>query len=224
MTNEQLAALQAEINETQRDPDAGREHQEQPATATRTRARRTASVPSQPTTKRSTPVRSDSQSRADVGKPTTRTTAKRGAAKVAAAKPATAAKPTIKSRKPLQAGPPVRNRKAAPKVVADADPVDASDPQDKVKAPSRKAEAKRALARIVVRGIAAALADIDGLAGADEQTGSTLDAMLVRDELGVGEDMLRIASQWIHHLPTGQVDGKRYWPEGLLRPDRSDWR
>jgi hypothetical protein len=29
----------------------------------------------------------------------------------------------------------------------------------------------------------------------------------------------------IHHFPTGKTaTGARYWPEGILRPDRSDWK
>lgn len=205
MTNEQLAALQAEINETQRDPNAGQEHQEQPAKATRTRRTRVA-TPNPHPVKATTPV------------------TKRGVAAKAGTKAPAKGTPKTTGVKAVtvQTGPKGHSRPV--KVVPDANPSDAANPQDTVKGPSRKAEAKRALARIVVNGIAAALADIDGLAGADEETGASLDATLVRDELGTGEEMLRIASQWIHHLPTGQVNGKRYWPEGLLRPDRSDWR
>lgn len=38
------------------------------------------------------------------------------------------------------------------------------------------------------------------------------------------EDQATVAA-WIHHLPTGRdEDGRRWWPEGFARPDRSDWR
>lgn len=33
------------------------------------------------------------------------------------------------------------------------------------------------------------------------------------------------AVNMIHHFPTGKTaTGARYWPEGILRPDRSDWK
>jgi hypothetical protein len=43
--------------------------------------------------------------------------------------------------------------------------------------------------------------------------------------LGLSDDDAKIASQWLHHLPTG-TDGsdKRYWPANMPRPNRSDWK
>jgi hypothetical protein len=38
------------------------------------------------------------------------------------------------------------------------------------------------------------------------------------------EDQATVAA-WVHHLPTGRDEqGRRWWPEGFVRPDRSDWR
>lgn len=47
----------------------------------------------------------------------------------------------------------------------------------------------------------------------------------VMEALGGREAAGAIASAWVHHLPTGDDEGKRIWPtEHLPRPDRSDWR
>jgi len=71
--------------------------------------------------------------------------------------------------------------------------------------------AKQDLARRVAQAIAAALTDAQ-LDGSAVLTGMTSD------------EARRCAAQWTHHLPTGtSEDGKRWWPETLPRPDRSDW-
>jgi hypothetical protein len=49
-------------------------------------------------------------------------------------------------------------------------------------------------------------------------------AMAAMKEATTPEDAKTIAA-WIHHLPTGRNgEGQRWWPEGILRPDRSDWK
>jgi hypothetical protein len=43
-------------------------------------------------------------------------------------------------------------------------------------------------------------------------------------QLNLTKEQKAIVSQWIHHLPAGSENGKRWWPKSLPRPDRSDWR
>jgi len=71
-----------------------------------------------------------------------------------------------------------------------------------------KREAKQLLAHYVLDGALTSVADF-----------------LAHDG-GIPEDEARrTVSQWLHHLNAGNgEDGKRYFPEGLPRPDRSDWR
>jgi hypothetical protein len=65
-----------------------------------------------------------------------------------------------------------------------------------------KRAAKQEIARRAVQAVA------DAMAGEDASTKQD-------------------AANWIHHLPTGNVNGAgsaRWWPANLPRPDRSDWR
>jgi hypothetical protein len=42
---------------------------------------------------------------------------------------------------------------------------------------------------------------------------------------GFSPEEQQAAVNMIHHFPTGKTaTGARYWPEGILRPDRSDWK
>ena len=72
-----------------------------------------------------------------------------------------------------------------------------------------KRSAKQDLARHVVLAMADTIISSDG-------------SELFRSAFSADE-AAEIASQWLHHLPTGSDDGRRWWPAELPRPTRSDW-
>jgi phenylpyruvate tautomerase PptA (4-oxalocrotonate tautomerase family) len=80
------------------------------------------------------------------------------------------------------------------------------------KAKAAKRDAKQALAKAVLDAVG-------DLFAADAPITKRL-AVEGMDE----ETAKRTVAQWLHHLNAGQVDGQRYFPESLPRPNRSDWR
>lgn len=115
---------------------------------------------------------------------------------------ASAAKTTAKPAS--AAKPPARRGKAAA-TPAKPEPARAA-PESTV---SERA-AKQALARAVVQAIETEL-----------RTSVPADAWRAVFDI---EEAKEIAAHWVHHLPTGKEDGARWWPKGLPRPNRSDWR
>lgn len=83
-------------------------------------------------------------------------------------------------------------------------------------AASKKADAKRALARVIVDGLAANVN-----AALNEKSNPELAALL--SELGSPDEVRQIVANWCHHLPTGDEKGARYWPASFPRPQRSEW-
>jgi hypothetical protein len=98
--------------------------------------------------------------------------------------------------------PPVRTARKGTKAAKTTQPKADADAPKPPKVQAEKRTAKQDLARTVVEAIAKAL---EGKSDEEKMT----------------------VSRWIHHLPTGTVNGTgspRFWPEGLPRPDRSDWK
>lgn len=82
-----------------------------------------------------------------------------------------------------------------------------------VPAPERitKTDAKHDLARRVLTAIA----------GAIESLPEDSDALAFYSVESAGEAIANMT----HHFPAGRdADGRRWWPENLPRPDRSEWR
>lgn len=80
-----------------------------------------------------------------------------------------------------------------------------------------KRDAKQALARYLADAVARAIEDLGSSASLSELN------KLISAGLPA-EDQAKAASHWMHHWPTGEQDGQRYFPATLPRPDRSDWR
>lgn len=114
----------------------------------------------------------------------------------------------------------------APCCELDAFPAHSSDGSDgkdepKTEAPAKtdkptktgsgeRRAAKREIARAVVTAISGMLADANG----------NLPGKAVYSE----DEVKRIVSQWIHHLPVhDDSEHDIWWPENMPRPERSDW-
>jgi hypothetical protein len=89
--------------------------------------------------------------------------------------------------------------------------------EDKAHEVRVKRAAKQALGRVFVDAVAAAVAEI---VDTEEGDGGYTDILagMSRDEVA------KVASHWMHHVNAGTDGDRRYWPESLPRPDRSDWR
>jgi hypothetical protein len=121
--------------------------------------------------------------------------------------------PTRRTRQPAKTGNPAADRTARSSA---AKKNGATAPKNTAPAPAPAAPAAKIDKRIAKQALARHV--MDAIAKALESLPEEVTAAMAPDEA------VKIASQWHHHLPTGEVDGKRYWPASMPRPDRSDWR